>query len=64
MEGDARLINRYDVIELDSAKHPDAKLAAADRFADWLVTADGQAAIGSYRIDGQQLFHPSADHPN
>jgi len=22
---------------------------------------EGQAAIGDYRIDGQQLFHPSAE---
>ena len=63
VEGDAHLINRYDVIELNPAKHPDAKLAAAHRFADWLVSADGQAAIGVYRVGDQQLFNPSAGHP-
>jgi tungstate transport system substrate-binding protein len=63
VEGDARLINRYVVIELNPAKHPDAKLAAAHKFADWLVSAEGQAAIGAYRVRDQQLFNPSADHP-
>jgi tungstate transport system substrate-binding protein len=63
VEGDPNLINRYDVIELNPAKHPDAKLAAAHTFADWLVSADGQAAIGAYRAGDQQLFNPSADHP-
>jgi tungstate transport system substrate-binding protein len=63
VEGDPRLINRYDVIELSPAKHADAKLAAAHKFADWLVSAEGQAAIGAYRVDDQQLFNSSADHP-
>jgi hypothetical protein len=26
-------------------------------------SADGQAAIGAYTLDGEQLFHPSADAP-
>ena len=63
VEGDPYLVNRYDVIELNPSKHPDAKLAAARRFADWLVSADGQSAIGAYRVGDQQLFNPSADHP-
>jgi ABC-type tungstate transport system permease subunit len=40
-----------------------AKLAAAHTFADWLVSAEGQAAIGAYKMDGEQLFHPSAAGP-
>ena len=63
IEGDARLINRYDVIELDPGKHPAAKLAAAAAFADWLVSVDGQQAIGAYQVNGQNLFNPSAGAP-
>jgi tungstate transport system substrate-binding protein len=63
VQGDAHLINRYGIIELNPVKHPDAKLAAAHRFADWPVSADGQAAIGAFRVGDQQLFNPSADHP-
>ncbi len=63
VEGDPHLINRYDVIELNPAKHPDAKLAAAHRLAEWLLSAQGQAAIGNFRVDGEQLFHPSAAAP-
>jgi len=62
-EGDARLINRYDVIELNSAKHPDAKLMEAHRLADWLVSPEGQAAIGHYTVNGETLFTPSAGNP-
>ena len=63
IEGDPRLINRYDVIELDSRKRAGAKLAAAKVFADWLVSSDGQQAIGAYRMNGEKLFNPSAGSP-
>src|SRR5437016_3727266 len=36
IEGDKRLVNRYDVIELDPATHPQARLTAAHRLAEWL----------------------------
>jgi tungstate transport system substrate-binding protein len=60
VEGDPRLLNRYDVILLDPQKHPEAKQLPARRFADWLASAEGQAAIGAYELNGEQLFHPSA----
>jgi tungstate transport system substrate-binding protein len=63
VEGDPRLLNRYDVIRLDPVKHPEAKQASARQFADWLASPEGQAAIGAYEMDGEQLFHPSADKP-
>ena len=62
-EGDPRLINRYDVILLNLAKHPVPKQAAARRLAQWLVSPEGQPAIGAYQVDGDQLFHPSAISP-
>jgi tungstate transport system substrate-binding protein len=61
LEGDARLLNRYDVILLDPKMHPQAKQAPAQRFAAWLASTEGQAAIGGYMIGGQRLFHPEAD---
>jgi tungstate transport system substrate-binding protein len=61
VEGDPRLINRYDVIELKPQGHGDPKLAAATAFADWLVSSEGQQAIGAYQVNGQKLFNPSAD---
>jgi tungstate transport system substrate-binding protein len=63
VEGDPRLINRYDVIELSPQKHAGAKLAVAKVFADWLVSPEGQQAIGAYQSGGQKLFNPSADAP-
>src|SRR3984893_3456049 len=63
VEGDPRLLNRYDVILLNPAKHPVPKQASARRFAEWLLSPEGQAAIGAYKVAGEQPFHPSATAP-
>src|ERR1700692_4602636 len=63
IEGDPRLINRYDVIELSPRKHAGSKLAGRQVFADWLVSSEGQQAIGTYQVNGQKLFNPSAGSP-
>ena len=63
IEGDPQLLNRYDVIELNPQKHADSKLDAAHRLAEWLAGPAGQAAIGGFRLQGEQLFHPSAAAP-
>jgi tungstate transport system substrate-binding protein len=61
LEGDVRLLNRYDVIELDPKRHAQAKRDLAKKFADWLASPEGQSAIGDYEMIGQKLFHPEAD---
>lgn len=63
IEGDPHLINRYDVIELNPQKHAGRNLTAAKVFADWLVSPTGQAAIGAYKVGGEQLFNPSSADP-
>jgi tungstate transport system substrate-binding protein len=63
VQQDPQLLNRYDVILLDPLKHPEAKQEPAGRFADWLLSSEGQAAIGAFKVNGEQLFHPSAVAP-
>jgi tungstate transport system substrate-binding protein len=63
VEGDPKLVNRYDVIQLNPQKHGKDKLDGARRLADWLVSTEGQRAIGAYQLKGEQLFHPSAPAP-
>ena len=60
VEGDKRLFNPYGVMVVNPARHPNVKLAAAQQFVDWLVSAAGQAAIASYQIGGERLFFPNA----
>jgi len=59
-EGDSRLMNPYGVILVNSAKHPHVKTAEGQKFIDWLVSKDGQAAIGKFTINGEVLFKPNA----
>jgi tungstate transport system substrate-binding protein len=58
--GDQRLFNQYGVMRVNPAKHPAVKAADGQAFVDWLISAEGQAAIAGYTIEGQQLFFPNA----
>ena len=60
VQGDKRLFNQYGVIVVNPARHPHVKQELALAFADWVTSADGQAAIAGYRIGGEQLFFPNA----
>ncbi len=60
VEGDARLFNQYGVMLVNPAKHPHVKAQDGQAFVDWLVSPEGQAAIGQFKIDGKQLFFTNA----
>jgi tungstate transport system substrate-binding protein len=60
VEGDPKLFNQYGAILVNPEKHPNVKAKEGQAFVDWLVSPEGQAAIASYKIDGQQLFFPNA----
>ena len=60
VEGDKRLFNQYGVMLVNPEKHPHVKAGDGQAFVDWLVSPEGQQAIASYRIGGEQLFFPNA----
>ena len=60
VEGDKRLFNQYGVMAVNPAKHPQTKVAEAQKFVDWVISPAGQGVIASYKINGQQLFFPNA----
>mgnify|MGYP003675773425 FL=1 len=64
VEGDKVMFNQYGVIPVNPAKCPNVKQAEAQKFVDWLVSKEGQEAIGSYRRMGEQLFTPNAGKEN
>lgn len=64
VEGDKRLFNQYGVIVVNPAKHPHVKKELAQAFADWVLSANGQDTIASYKINGEQLFFPNANEKN
>jgi tungstate transport system substrate-binding protein len=63
VQGDKRLSNQYGVMLVNPQKHPTVKKDLGQVFVDWLVSPNGQKAIGSYKIDGDQLFVPNAGDP-
>jgi tungstate transport system substrate-binding protein len=60
VEGDPKLFNQYGVILVNPAKHEKVKAKEGQAFIDWLTSPEGQAAIASYKLDGEQLFFPNA----
>jgi tungstate transport system substrate-binding protein len=60
VEGDKTLFNQYGVMVVNPARHPHVKAAAAQRFADWVVSPAGQSSIAGYKIGSEQLFFPNA----
>jgi tungstate transport system substrate-binding protein len=63
VEGDQRLFNQYGVILVNPEKHGHVKKDMGQAFIDWLVSPEGQKAIASYSIGGEQLFFPNAGAP-
>ena len=61
VEGDAKLFNQYGVMVVNPAKHAHVKQADAQKFVDWIVSANGQASIAAYKIGGESVFFPNAN---
>ncbi len=60
VEGDKKLFNQYGIMLVNPAKHPSVNAKEGQAFIDWIIGADGQNAIRSYQIGGEQLFFPNA----
>ncbi len=60
VEGDRRLFNPYGVILVNPERHPHVKADLGREFIAWLISPEGQAAIGTFRVNGQVLFKPNA----
>lgn len=60
VEGDKNLFNQYGVILVNPAKHPNVKADLGQQFIDWLLSGEGQNAIRSFQISGEQQFFPNA----
>lgn len=62
VQGDRALLNIYSVMEVNPANGPRINVAGGKAFADFLVSPQAQAAIGSFGAEkfGQPLFVPVA----
>ncbi|MDZ7840115.1 MAG: substrate-binding domain-containing protein [Gammaproteobacteria bacterium] len=60
LEGDERLFNQYGIILVNPERHSHIKAEMGQTFIDWVLSDQGQQAIGEYKIKGQQAFFPNA----
>jgi tungstate transport system substrate-binding protein len=60
LSGDEALFNPYGIILVNPEKHPHVKIDMARVFSDWIVSDEGQDAIGAFTIQNMQLFCPNA----
>ncbi|HSH40930.1 MAG TPA: extracellular solute-binding protein [Arenicellales bacterium] len=60
LEGDERLFNQYGIILVNPEKYDHIKAEMGQTFIDWVLSEEGQQAIGEYQIKGQQAFFPNA----
>lgn len=61
VQGDPELLNQYGVMLVNPERCPHSRVGLARSFRDWLLSGAGQQAIGSFRLKGEQLYHPNAD---
>ena len=59
VEGDTKMFNQYGIMLVNPARHAHVKKELGQMFIDWMTSSEGQAAIASYKIEGQQLFFPN-----
>lgn len=60
VQGEKNLLNPYGVIDVSILKYRNIHFKAAIAFTNFLISDEGQKAIGNYTIKGKQVFHPSA----
>lgn len=61
VQGESALANPYSVVVVKPSGKSAQRLEAAQRFADWMVSSEGQAAVASFRVDGRAVFVPNAE---
>ena len=59
-EGNPMLFNPYGIIAVNPEKHSDTNIEGAQTFIDWMISSEGQALIGNFKISGKVLFIPNA----
>ncbi|MEM7222901.1 MAG: substrate-binding domain-containing protein [Pseudomonadota bacterium] len=64
LEGDPALFNPYGVILVNEARHPHVKSKDGQALVDWLISERGQATIGAFTLEGEQMFTPNAEQPD
>ncbi len=58
ISGDRLLLNPYGIIAVNPQKNPRVNHAGAEKLIQWITSNEGQALIGGFTKNGEQLFTP------
>jgi tungstate transport system substrate-binding protein len=60
LQGDPILFNPYTIMATNPARYPKLKYIEAMELIAWLTSPEAQKLIGSFKQEGEVLFHPTA----
>jgi tungstate transport system substrate-binding protein len=60
LAGDPKMFNPYGIIAVNPKKYPALNYDGAMDLINWITSQDGQNAIAEFKVNGEQLFFPSA----
>jgi len=60
VEGDPKMFNPYGIIAVNPQKHPSVNNQGAMALVNWMTSPEGLKAIADFKINGVQMFFPSA----
>jgi tungstate transport system substrate-binding protein len=60
VEGDPKMFNPYGIIAVNPQKSKDLNYKGAMQLVEWITSSEGQNLIASFKVEGQQVFFPSA----
>ncbi len=60
VEGDPKMFNPYGVIAVNPQKHPGINAHGAMAFVNWITSPEGQKVVADFKINGVQMFFPTA----
>lgn len=60
LAGDAKMFNPYGIIAVNPKKYPAINYDGVVNLINWITSPEGQEAIAAFKVNGEQLFFPSA----
>ena len=61
VQGDPKMFNPYGIVAVNPARHKSVNYKGAMQLVEWITSDEGQTRIANFKLDGQQLFFPSAN---
>ena len=60
VEGDPKMFNPYGIIAVNPQKSKALNYRGAMQLVEWITSGEGQHLIAAFKVEGQQVFFPSA----